>query len=99
MQLDRQDRRILRELQRDARLSNAALAARVGLSESACLRRVRLLEQAGVIERYTAVLSASQDRRDRQLSSSASRSKGRPIAIWAHSSRRWQACRKSPSAI
>jgi Lrp/AsnC family leucine-responsive transcriptional regulator len=60
MQIDRQDRRILRELQRDARLSNTALATCVGMSESACLRRVRLLEQAGVIERYTAVLSASK---------------------------------------
>jgi Lrp/AsnC family leucine-responsive transcriptional regulator len=60
MQVDRQDRRILRELQRDARLSNSALAARVGLSESACLRRVRLLEQGGVIERYMAVLSAGK---------------------------------------
>ncbi len=57
MQLDRADRRILRELQLDAKLSNAALAVRVGLSESASLRRVRLLEQAGVIERYTAVIS------------------------------------------
>lgn len=60
MQLDRAFRRILRELQQDARLSNAALAQRVGLSESACLRRVRLLEQARVIERYTAVLNASK---------------------------------------
>jgi DNA-binding Lrp family transcriptional regulator len=60
MQLDRQDKRILRELQLDARLSNAALASRVGLSESACLRRVRLLEQGGVIERYTAMLSPSK---------------------------------------
>src|ERR1700733_16264489 len=60
MQLDRSDRKILRELQRDAKQSNAALAASVGLSESACLRRVRLLEQAGVIERYTAVLNASK---------------------------------------
>ncbi|HLK71179.1 MAG TPA: Lrp/AsnC family transcriptional regulator [Steroidobacteraceae bacterium] len=58
MPLDRTDRRILRELQQAARLSNAALAERIGLSESACLRRVRLLEQAGVIERYTAVLNA-----------------------------------------
>ncbi len=58
MQLDRIDRRILHELQQDARLSNAALAERVGLSESACLRRVRLLEQAHVIERYAAVLNA-----------------------------------------
>src|SRR5580700_11037901 len=60
MQLDRTDRKILRGLQQDARLSNAALASRVGLSESACLRRVRLLEQAGVIERYTAMLSPSK---------------------------------------
>jgi len=48
------------ELQRDAKQSNASLAARVGLSESACLRRVRLLEEAGVIERYTAVLKAAK---------------------------------------
>lgn len=60
MQLDRVDRRILRELQQDGRLSNAVLAERVGLSESACLRRVRLLEQTRVIERYTAVLSAQR---------------------------------------
>ncbi len=58
MLLDRADRKILRELQRDARLSNSALAARVGLSESACLRRVRRLEQTAVIERYTAMLDA-----------------------------------------
>ncbi|HTW73949.1 MAG TPA: Lrp/AsnC family transcriptional regulator [Steroidobacteraceae bacterium] len=58
MQLDRLDRRILHELQQDARLSNAMLAGRVGLSESACLRRVKLLEQARVIERYSAVLNA-----------------------------------------
>ncbi|MGH8143043.1 MAG: Lrp/AsnC family transcriptional regulator [Steroidobacteraceae bacterium] len=60
MKLDRADRRILHELQLDAKLSNAALAQRVGLSESACLRRVRLLEQGGVIERYTAVLNAAR---------------------------------------
>jgi Lrp/AsnC family transcriptional regulator, leucine-responsive regulatory protein len=58
MQIDRTDRRILTELQRDGSLANAALAAQVGLSESACLRRVKLLEQAGIIERYTAVLNA-----------------------------------------
>jgi len=58
VQLDRLDRRILHELQQDARLSNAMLAGRVGLSESACLRRVKLLEQARVIERYSAVLNA-----------------------------------------
>jgi DNA-binding Lrp family transcriptional regulator len=51
MPLDRLDLRILSELQRDSSQANAALAARVGLSESACLRRVKLLEQSGVIER------------------------------------------------
>jgi len=56
MQLDRTDQRLLAELQRDGRLSNAELAGRVGLSESACLRRVKILEQNGVIERYTALL-------------------------------------------
>src|SRR5258708_19900825 len=57
MQIDRTDRRILGELQDDGAIANAALAARVGLSESACLRRVKLLEQSGVIERYTAILN------------------------------------------
>ncbi len=55
--LDRIDRLILRELQNDGRLSNQELADRVGLSPSPCLRRVRQLEQAGVIEGYRAVVS------------------------------------------
>ena len=54
--LDAIDRRILRELARDARQSNAALAKRVGLSASACLRRVRSLEAKGVIRGYRSVL-------------------------------------------
>ena len=57
MLLDRADRKILRELQRDAKQSNAALAASVGLSESACLRRVRALEEGGFIEGYTALIN------------------------------------------
>lgn len=48
--------RILRELSRDGRLSNLELAARVGLSPSACLRRVQDLERSGVIRGYRAVL-------------------------------------------
>ena len=52
MDLDAIDRRILTELQADARISNAALAEAVGLSPSPCLRRVRALEAAGVIRRY-----------------------------------------------
>ena len=47
---------ILRELSRDGRLSNIELAERVGLSPSACLRRVQELERAGVIKGYRAVL-------------------------------------------
>lgn len=51
------DRRILRALTAEGRLSNLALAERVGLSASACLRRVAALEKAGVIRGYRAVLS------------------------------------------
>jgi DNA-binding Lrp family transcriptional regulator len=56
MELDRIDQQILDLLQRDGRLTNAALAERVHLSASACLRRVQRLEQEGVIAGYTAVL-------------------------------------------
>jgi Lrp/AsnC family leucine-responsive transcriptional regulator len=55
-QVDRIDRQILRELQRDGRLSNAELAERVGLTPSPCLRRVNRLEQDGVIRGYRARL-------------------------------------------
>lgn len=55
--LDRIDHLILRELQQDARLTNQELADRGGLSPSPCLRRVRQLEQAGIIEGYRAVVS------------------------------------------
>jgi DNA-binding Lrp family transcriptional regulator len=56
MELDRRDLRILTLLQRDCRISNADLAAAVGMSASALWRRVRALEEAGVIERYGAVI-------------------------------------------
>lgn len=52
--LDRIDRRIVAALQADARLTNQALSERVALSPSACLARVRRLEQAGVIQGYHA---------------------------------------------
>lgn len=55
--LDATDMRILRELQADARLPNITLAERVNLSPSPCLRRVKLLEAAGVIEGYRAVIN------------------------------------------
>ena len=56
--LDRYDRRILALLQQDGRISNQTLAERVGLSPSPCLRRVRALEQAGIIAGYRALLDA-----------------------------------------
>ncbi len=52
--MDAIDLKILRALQQDGRLTNNALAERVGLSPSPCLRRVRQLEKNGVIEGYTA---------------------------------------------
>ena len=58
LQLDAIDRSILDELQRDGRLSNIDLAQRVHLSPSACLRRVKQLEEAGVIDRYVALVNA-----------------------------------------
>src|SRR3546814_5784568 len=57
--LDDADRRILTRLRLHARITNSALAAEVGLSPSACLRRVRLLEQSGVIRGYTAIVSGA----------------------------------------
>jgi Lrp/AsnC family transcriptional regulator, leucine-responsive regulatory protein len=54
--LNRTDRRLLEILQRDGHLTNLELAERVSLSPSACLRRVRALEKAGVIRRYVAVV-------------------------------------------
>ncbi|MDZ4777530.1 MAG: Lrp/AsnC family transcriptional regulator [Alphaproteobacteria bacterium] len=54
--IDEINRRILRELQRDGRVSNNDLAERVGLSPSACLRRVQELERSGVITGFRAVI-------------------------------------------
>lgn len=54
--LDATDWRIIKELQSDGNLTNVALASRVGLSPPPCLRRVRALEQAGLITGYTALL-------------------------------------------
>lgn len=57
LQLDSIDRAILDELQRDGRLSNLELSQRVHLSPSACLRRVKALEERGVISQYVALLN------------------------------------------
>lgn len=56
MKLDRIQRQILAELQKDSRISNQELADRVGLSVSPCWRRVKELEEAGLIRRYVALL-------------------------------------------
>ncbi|WP_246624899.1 Lrp/AsnC family transcriptional regulator [Oceanobacter mangrovi] len=56
--LDRTDRRILEQLQRDGSLSNLELAERVGLSPSPCSRRVKALQDSGIIEGYRAHLDA-----------------------------------------
>ncbi|SDO58686.1 DNA-binding transcriptional regulator, Lrp family [Pseudomonas arsenicoxydans] len=59
-EIDRIDRKILCELSRDARQTNLKLAERVGLSPSACLRRVQELERAGIITGYRAVIDRSR---------------------------------------
>lgn len=58
MELDRFDRQILEILQREGRLPNQELAERIGLSPSPCLRRVRALEEAGLISGYRATVDA-----------------------------------------
>ena len=59
-QLDRIDRRLLHELQQNAKLTNSALAERVNLSESSCLRRVRRLEESGMLRGYVALVDQSK---------------------------------------
>lgn len=59
MKLDKIDYAVLAALQENGRLSNVELAGRVGLSESACLRRVKMLEEEGVIQTYSAVVNGA----------------------------------------
>ena len=60
MELDRYDREILAVLQHEGRISNQDLADRIGLSPSPCLRRVRALEESGLITAYRALLDAKK---------------------------------------
>lgn len=60
MQPDKIDKKILKEIQRNARITNLELAEKVGLSPSPCLRRVRQLEEAGIIEKHVTLLNASR---------------------------------------
>lgn len=59
-EIDQLDRKILRELSRDGRISNLELSSRIGLSPSACLRRVQELERSGVIAGYRARLDPAR---------------------------------------
>ncbi|MCX5517571.1 Lrp/AsnC family transcriptional regulator [Kaistia defluvii] len=59
--LDAIDRNIIRLLRLNARISNAKLAEAVGLSPSACLRRVNILEQTGIIRGYTALVGTGAE--------------------------------------
>lgn len=58
IELDRYDLGILNVLQREGRISNQDLAERVGLTPAPCLRRVRVLEESGIIRAYRALLDA-----------------------------------------
>ena len=58
MKIDRYDQRILEILQTDGRISNQDLADRIGLSPSPCLRRVRALEESGLVAGYRAIVDA-----------------------------------------
>lgn len=60
MSLDRYDKQILTILQSEGNISNQALAERIGLSPSPCLRRVKALEESGIIQGYRAMLDAKQ---------------------------------------
>lgn len=60
MQLDDYDLQMLRVLQEDGRISNQDLACRIGLSASPCLRRMRTLEESGLITGYRALLDAKK---------------------------------------
>ena len=83
MKIDEIDRKILRVLQSDGRISNQDLAAKVGLSPSPCLRRVKELESCGVIQKYAALVDPGavglalqavvEVRLDRQTSDSVAR--------------------------
>ena len=55
--IDETDQAILSALQQNGRLTNVQLAQKIGLSESACLRRVRLLEESGVVDKYAMIVN------------------------------------------
>ena len=60
MKLDKIDLKLLREMQRDGKITNLELADKVGLSPSPCARRVKQLEESGIIERTVTLLNPSR---------------------------------------
>lgn len=60
MSLDRIDKSILKEMQKNGRITNLELADKVGLSPSPCLRRVKQMEDDGIIDRHVTLLNASK---------------------------------------
>jgi Lrp/AsnC family leucine-responsive transcriptional regulator len=60
MELDRTDRRILTQMQRNGRISNLELAEQVGLSPTPCSRRVKRLEESGIIKSHVTLLDQSE---------------------------------------
>ena len=60
MQLDKLDKRILQALQKDGTITNLELAEKIGLSPSPCARRVKLLEEVGIIDRRVTLLNPSK---------------------------------------
>ncbi|PPD40104.1 MAG: AsnC family transcriptional regulator [Methylobacter sp.] len=60
MKLDKMDKRILDEMQKNARISNLELADKIGLSPSPCSRRVKQLEDEGLIDRHVTLLNQSK---------------------------------------
>jgi DNA-binding Lrp family transcriptional regulator len=92
-ELDAIDWKILRELQEDGRMTNVELSRRVGISAPPCLRRVKRLEDAGIIRGYRALLDGPalgmdvvafcliglQHQSDAELKAFASRTRGWPI--------------------
>jgi Lrp/AsnC family leucine-responsive transcriptional regulator len=60
MKLDKTDLKILREMQRDGTITNLELADKIGLSPSPCARRVKQLEEAGIIDRRVTLLNPSK---------------------------------------
>jgi len=100
IELDKTDRKILAILQADGRLSNQDVAEQVNLSPSPCLRRIRRLEEAGVIRQYVALLDPERiglgllayvnERLEKHSEGQSGKRVGSPRADFAQSVEQWQ---------